>query len=199
MTGVLMAGTLTATHAVNIASSDEYPTSLYIEGEFKLGDDEYFNYVLKQRELGGQMTEFVLLNSPGGKLFPAWLISQIVRARNMTTVVGSDDECSSACTLVFAGGTNRRLWLGGQIGVHNASEQDGSPSDGATIGLSKRLAEYDVPVRVIGKMVVTPPDSITWLTRRTWPAGSRSCGPRRPMCPRRSRHDRSRLHRRPAW
>ena len=34
MTGVLMAGTLTATHAVNIASSDQYPTSLYIEGEF---------------------------------------------------------------------------------------------------------------------------------------------------------------------
>jgi hypothetical protein len=53
------------------------------------------------------------------------------------------------------------------IGVHGASDAAGEEtiqSNAATISMARIVKELGVPANVIGKMVVTPPDQILWLT-----------------------------------
>ncbi|MBN9006488.1 MAG: hypothetical protein J0H40_13875 [Rhizobiales bacterium] len=70
--------------------------------------------------------DLVLLSSPGGRLDQAMIMGEVIRARRLTTMVGSADAkgrvrssyCASACVLVFAGGTVREAFPGSALGVH---------------------------------------------------------------------------------
>jgi len=77
-------------------------------------------------EAGLSAGDLVLLASPGGDLYQAVIIGEIIRARGLATAVGTADAtgrvkpayCASACVLVYAGGKPRFGVLGSALGVH---------------------------------------------------------------------------------
>ena len=77
-------------------------------------------------EAGLSAGDLVLLASPGGDLYQAVIIGEIIRARSLATAVGTADAsgrvkpayCASACVLVYAGGKPRFGVLGSALGVH---------------------------------------------------------------------------------
>jgi hypothetical protein len=58
----------------------------------------------------------VKLNSMGGRLLEAQRMSNLIRAKGLTTFVAQD--CMSACTIVFLGGKERVVWPAARIGFH---------------------------------------------------------------------------------
>ncbi len=70
--------------------------------------------------------DVILLSSPGGDVGQALIMGETIRARGLTTAVGTADAsggvraayCASACVLVFAGGKTRYGIKGSALGVH---------------------------------------------------------------------------------
>jgi len=70
--------------------------------------------------------DVILLSSPGGDVGQAIIMGEAIRARSLTTAVGTADSsgevrpayCASACVLVFAGGKTRYGIKGSALGVH---------------------------------------------------------------------------------
>lgn len=60
------------------------------------------------------------LSSPGGRIAESHKISDLVRSRGLSTLVMAGTECSSACTLVFLGGTRREAAAGSALGFHGS-------------------------------------------------------------------------------
>jgi hypothetical protein len=84
----------------------------------------------------------------------------------MSTNVGKNASCASACFLIFAAGNTKFASYEARIGVHGASDEYGNEtvqSGAATISMARIAKELGVPSGIIGRMVVTPPDEIIWL------------------------------------
>ena len=64
--------------------------------------------------MGGVRT--VRLNSLGGRILEAQRMSDLIRARGLSTFVAQD--CMSACTIVFLGGRQREILPSARIGFH---------------------------------------------------------------------------------
>ena len=58
----------------------------------------------------------VKLNSMGGRILEAQRMSDLIRAKGLTTFVEKD--CMSACTIVFLGGKERAVMPAARIGFH---------------------------------------------------------------------------------
>lgn len=58
----------------------------------------------------------VRLNSSGGRILEAQKMSDLIRSRNLTTLVAAD--CLSACTIVFLGGKERLVFPAARLGFH---------------------------------------------------------------------------------
>ena len=94
-------------------------------------------------------------------------IADVVRKGKIATSVLHDSTCASACFIIFAAGNLKYAHYTAQIGVHGASDQRGqetAQSSAATVGMARVLKELGVPSGILGKMVVTPPDQMVWLT-----------------------------------
>ncbi len=61
----------------------------------------------------------LILRSPGGDVIAARRVNDMLRQRNMTTVV--IDACHSACTILYAAGARRAANSNAQIGFHATS------------------------------------------------------------------------------
>jgi hypothetical protein len=93
----------------------------------------------------------------------------------MATNVGQGATCASACFLIFAAGATKFANYTAQIGVHGASDQTGREtvqSGSATVSMARVAKELGVPAAIIGRMVVTPPNEMVWLS----PADLQSMG-----------------------
>ena len=75
------------------------------------------------------------MNSPGGSAAEGFALAELVRDRSFDTYVRED--CASACVLVFAAGTERRLAPTARFGLHRSGvewrtdEDPRSPTDRA--------------------------------------------------------------------
>jgi hypothetical protein len=75
----------------------------------------------------------------------------------------------------LCGGSTKFATYGAQIGVHGASDAGGAEtiqSNAATVSMAKIAKDLGVPAAIIGRMVVTPPSEIVWLS----PADLQSMG-----------------------
>jgi hypothetical protein len=92
----------------------------------------------------------VKLNSMGGRILEAQRMSDLIRAKGLTTFVAQD--CMSACTIVFLGGKERVVLSAARIGFHQpafrgmtaASRRAAISTEMARLqrlGLSKAFAE----------------------------------------------------------
>ena len=140
---------------------------IVIVGEIKLGDSDTFSAAVKQANDAGKFVANVRLNSEGGNLLEGVKLADAIRFGKMSTNVGKSATCASACFLIFAAGNTKFATYDARVGVHGASDQNGDESLGsgaATVSMARIAKELGVPPAIIGRMVVTPPDEIVWLS-----------------------------------
>jgi hypothetical protein len=134
-----------------------------ISGEITEGDTEAFKSAVKAANDSGKLVTSIRLNSIGGNLFEGAKLSEAVKFAKVATNVGQGATCASACFLIFAAGETKFANYSAQIGVHGASDQTGAETVQSGAG---------VPPAIIGRMVVTPPAQMVWLS----PADLQSMG-----------------------
>lgn len=141
--------------------------AISVSGEIDSGDDELFSESLQTAQNERLAVGFVNLNSPGGIVSTGAGMARIIRNRQIKTRVKSGSTCASACFMLFAAGKERHAEPGARIGVHSAVNQrygETKDAKSTTIDMARFLSELDVPSSIIGKIVTTKPDQITWLT-----------------------------------
>jgi hypothetical protein len=146
-----------------------------ISGEIAEGDSVAFNAAVKSANDAGKLVTSIRLNSVGGNLLEGVKLSQAVRFAKMATNVGQGATCASACFLIFAAGETKFANYTAQIGVHGASDPTGAEtaqSGAATVSMARIAKDLGVPPTIIGRMVVTPPTEMVWLS----PADLQSMG-----------------------
>lgn len=148
--------------AVEHSTLDGGVEAIYVTGNIELADHAAF------REIAERFPDAVVfLESPGGTVLPALEIGQLVRERGYRTVVLAGSTCTSACALIWLGGTRRYLEPGGQIGFHASSaEEDGrqveSGLSNAFIGYY--LSKLELSERAVVFTTMASPYELTWLT-----------------------------------
>jgi hypothetical protein len=146
-----------------------------VSGEIAEGDTEAFKAVIKSANDAGEFVSSVRLDSPGGNLLEGVQLAEVVKFAKMATNVGQGATCASACFLIFAAGETKFANYTAQIGVHGASDETGretTQSGAATVSMARIAKELGVPAAIIGRMVVTPPNEMVWLS----PADLQSLG-----------------------
>ncbi len=148
-------------------ATKENKTIISVSGEIIEGDADAFRQAIQRANDSGKLVSGIRLNSPGGLLIEAVKLADLVRFAKVATSVPNGSTCASACFLVFAAGSNKYASYTAQIGVHGASGENGKETIGsgaATVTMARIVKELGVPASIIGKMVVTPPDQMLWLT-----------------------------------
>jgi hypothetical protein len=138
-----------------------------ISGELVEGDSDSFKAAVKAANDAGKLVSSLRLNSPGGSLLEGAKLADSVRFGKMSTNVGQGATCASACFLIYAAGETKFANYTAQIGVHGASDENGNEtaqSGAATVTMAKMAKELGVPPAIIGRMVVTPPADMVWLS-----------------------------------
>jgi hypothetical protein len=136
-------------------------------GEIEPGDFDAFTAAVKQANDAGKFVANVRLNSEGGNLLEGVKLADAIRFGKMSTNVGKGATCASACFLIFAAGNTKFATYDAKIGVHGASDANGDESvqsGAATVSMARIAKDLGVPSAIIGRMVVTPPDDMVWLT-----------------------------------
>jgi hypothetical protein len=142
-------------------------TIVLLSGEILEGDAETLKTEIKTANDAGKLVSGVRLNSPGGNLLEALKLADIVRFAKVATNVAGNATCASACFLVYAAGATKFANYTAQVGVHGASDKQGDEtiaSGAATVSMARAAKELGVPAAVIGRMVVTPPSEMVWLS-----------------------------------
>lgn len=107
-----------------LGNSDQGRRTLMVTGT--IGPAAASQFRERLDEAGLAAGDLVLLASPGGDLYQAVIMGEIIRSRALATAVGTADAtgrvkpayCASACVLVYAGGKPRFGVLGSALGVH---------------------------------------------------------------------------------
>jgi ATP-dependent protease ClpP protease subunit len=161
-----------ASHAANIWIDPKFPEMIDLQGEIVKGDGDKFSSVLNQAFQHGTPIKAVRLNSVGGQVMAGVDIANKIRTLGLNTIVGNGDECASMCVLMFAAGAYRGHFSTGRIGVHSVTmdagvdgAEGGETKDAMAVStmLARLYKEYGTPDSIIGKMVTTPSDQVTWL------------------------------------
>jgi hypothetical protein len=108
-------------------------TMLDFSGGITFGTAKEFETMLKAMD----NVRTVRLNSNGGRLAEAQKISDMIRARGLSTFV--TNQCVSACTIVFLGGKQRYLLSTAKLGFHQASFR-GMTADDQRVAISRETA-----------------------------------------------------------
>ncbi len=101
----------------------------------------------------------VWLDSPGGLVMSALLISKIIRERGVDTHVRS--LCASACTLAFLAGTQRTVTPDARLGFHQATAPNIQQKRLDDM-LRTAYAAANVPAPFINHILATRPDAL-WV------------------------------------
>jgi hypothetical protein len=136
-------------------------------GEISDGDTDTLKSIIKSANDSGHIVSAIRLDSPGGNLLEGSNLATIVRFGKIAASVISGARCASACFIVFAAGNPKYANYNASVGVHGASDEAGRETveaGAATVSMARIVKDLGVPAAIIGKMVVTPPDSIIWLT-----------------------------------
>lgn len=106
---ILSGDTRLGTHQFKVMANG---TMLDFSGSITFGTARELEMMLKAMD--GVTT--VRLNSGGGRVAEAQKMSDLIRARGLSTYVTR--ECESACTIVFLGGKQRFLYATAKLGFH---------------------------------------------------------------------------------
>jgi hypothetical protein len=120
------------------------------------------------REIQLRKTVGWVFNSTGGSVPGAMDIGRFIARGHANTGVTASGVCASACVLIWANGAVKSAAPTSHIGVHNTTANGGSGNDFVSFGADtitgKYLAALGAPASVVGHLVITPADSVYWLT-----------------------------------
>jgi len=167
--GAMFVPVLSGADAASLKSvtTKENKTVISLSGEIAEGDADALRKAIQTANDSGKLVSGVRLNSPGGLLVEAVKLVDLIKYAKVVTVVSNGSTCASACFVVFAAGANKFASYSAQVGVHGASGEDGKETVGsgaATVTMARIVRDLGVPAPIIGKMVVTPPEQMVWLT-----------------------------------
>lgn len=108
-------------------------TMLDFSGGISFGTAKEFETMLKAMD----NVRTVRLNSNGGRIVEAQKISDLIRARGLSTFVTR--QCASACTIVFLGGKQRYLLSTARLGFHQPYFR-GMTADGQRMAIAREEA-----------------------------------------------------------
>ena len=152
---------------ISAVDSKDGKTRLDLVGDVTPGDAEAIKLAIQKANSANRIVVTIRLNSKGGNLLESVKIADIVRTGKISTSVLSNSVCASGCFIIFAAGNEKFANYNAQIGVHGASDERGGEtvqSNAATVGMARVIKELGAPASIVGKMVVTPPDQMVWLT-----------------------------------
>jgi hypothetical protein len=166
---ILICSAVTAGSAAEVTAvnSKDGKTRLDLVGEILAGDSDKLKAEIQKANDANRLVATIRLNSEGGNLVEGVTLADIIRRGRIATSVTANSTCASACFIIFAAGTEKFASYQAKIGVHGASDANGretSNSNSATIGMARVIKDFGVPPGIVGKMVVTPPDQMVWLT-----------------------------------
>lgn len=141
-------------------------TVLRLSGPIDAGIAKKFQAIAKTIPLSPYKTRYLLLDSPGGLVGEAMLISKIMDRLAFHTVVPNGSECASACaSIIFVAGKYRTVEPFGYLGQHSCSVS-GQPDQDCNEVISKHGLDHGVSFGSIAAFVTyVPPDDILWFSR----------------------------------
>ena len=148
-------------------ATKEGKTTILLTGEIVEGDADTLKAAIKTANDAGKLVSGVRLNSQGGNLLEGLKLADAVRFAKVATNIAGNATCASACFLIYAAGATKFANYTAQVGVHGASDKQGEEtvaSGAATVSMARAAKELGVPAAIIGRMVVTPPNEMVWLT-----------------------------------
>jgi hypothetical protein len=143
---------------------------LLAEGTIDLGAAGRFAQEIEAR---GEYVKVVALNSPGGSVDDALLMSKLIRDKKLSTKVATEALCASSCPIVFAGGTVRTAEKDAVVGVHQvfngsknrpSAEQAMSSAQSMTARVARHLDAMGIGAGLWINALETPPDRLYYLT-----------------------------------
>jgi len=179
LTFPVVAGELNFRSIEQCAPSQKPCIALLFEGPIEEGDSDVFrNWIENPPPSLQEFAEmighseihvgWVFFDSPGGNLFEAMKIGELIREHQITTQVAIDSKCYSACVIAILGGVGRISV--GQIGIHSFYSEEflGSGRFGEASDWYNQISEQvegylrrmRVPVRILDLMKATPHTSI---------------------------------------
>jgi hypothetical protein len=139
-----------------------------VDGPIIPGDTHSLQAYVESSRTSALKVTMVSFNSPGGNLEEGYKLATEIKRARLATEVEAEKTCASACFFAFAAGTPKSTGPNAHIGVHGAADPDGGQSGtaaSATIIIARWAAkELGIPSDIIGKMVMTPPSEVIWLS-----------------------------------
>src|SRR4051812_25471268 len=166
VTPIIIAADANAAKFKRVDGKDK-KTRIDLNGDIAEGDAEKLKVIIKEANDTQRVVATIRLNSPGGNLLEGVRLSEVTKFGRIATSVLSGSTCASACFIVFAAGNEKYAHYSARIGVHGASDERGQEtvqSGAATVTMARVVRELGVPSGIVGKMVVTPPTDMVWLT-----------------------------------
>ncbi len=119
-----------------------------------------------QANASGNKVVSILLDSPGGNVFEAEKLANGIHGSGAETVVWENNQCVSACFLLFSAAKHRVAFEDALIGVHSAAVngQETLASMGVTVAIARDAAQFNVPSAILGKIIATKLGAVEWLT-----------------------------------
>jgi len=164
---IVLVASVASAATLTTASSKDGKVIVTLTGEIAEGDSDAFKTIIQTANNGGHLVATVRLNSLGGSILEGVKLADIIRFGKIATSVTGASKCASACFIVFAAGSEKYVSYTASVGVHGASDQSGQEtvqSGAATVSVARIVKELGVPPSIIGKMVITPPEQMVWLT-----------------------------------
>lgn len=166
--GLVNAGLLllsVAATAAEIKSFDlkDDRVEISISGSIAPGDAHLLQARIKAANDAGKLVTSMRLHSDGGNLREGVLLAAVVKSAKISTIVGRDATCASACFLIFAAGETKNANHRARIGVHGAADK-GSESRSATTSMASVAKELGVTSSIIRRMLITPSSEMVWLS-----------------------------------
>lgn len=131
---------------------------LLMRGPIVPGDTDRFMTALAKNKVS-----HVALQSVGGDLVEGLAMAVLIKRLGLGTI--ATDVCASSCFTMFLAGKEKRSFENSCLGVHHVS-LNGRTHASATLELAGIFKNWDVPPVIIGKMTMTEPGEISWLTRQ---------------------------------
>lgn len=167
--GFLLGGTLVASlytfghaHAADFDLITGSHTMIAMTGEIFPGDENKMMAVLENRVKHHQVTEAIIVNSPGGNVYTALKMASLIERAAIQIGVSSGEQCASACVLLFAAAPHRFVGLTAEIYVHQAGDSSANNSSdtqgamNASQAMLEAFIRWRVPYSVTRMMVSTP-------------------------------------------
>lgn len=121
----------------------------------------------------GEYVKTIALNSPGGSLEDAMVMSTLIRDKGFATEVADGALCASSCPLIMAGGVERRAGPRAAIGVHQfyaAGEGTAGPAQAmsdaqaTTARITRHLTTMGVDPALWLHALDTPPRALYYFS-----------------------------------